>query len=153
MLDDCVTNQHRKGHAHAQIIADAAHCRGCRRFWADGRQSFPKHVNLGFARHSKAIRSLANRSELQRQVTLLQETASHRARLGTDSDLILPWGLVPCARPGLLLSQRRSPAGPIPTSGTTDLCRTGNWPALPRGGIPLFGKCDELPRECSESRE
>src|ERR1017187_8476501 len=44
MLDDCVTNQHRKGHARAQIIADAAHCRGCRRFWADGRQtgSYPE---------------------------------------------------------------------------------------------------------------
>ena len=41
MLDDCMTNQHRKGHARAQIIADAAHCRGCRRFWAGGRQPFP----------------------------------------------------------------------------------------------------------------
>jgi hypothetical protein len=37
MLDDCMTNQHRKGHARAQIIADLAHCRGCRQFWADGR--------------------------------------------------------------------------------------------------------------------
>src|ERR1700674_719225 len=33
MLDDCMTNQHRKGHA-PQIIAEAAACRGCRRFWA-----------------------------------------------------------------------------------------------------------------------
>src|SRR5205809_5534494 len=41
MLDDCMTNQHRKGHARAQIIADAAHCRGCRRFWAGGRQPLP----------------------------------------------------------------------------------------------------------------
>jgi len=37
MLDDCMTNHHCKGHARAQIIADAAHYRGhgtCRRFWA-----------------------------------------------------------------------------------------------------------------------
>jgi hypothetical protein len=34
MLDDCMTNQHCKGHARAQIIAEAAHHRGCRRFWA-----------------------------------------------------------------------------------------------------------------------
>jgi hypothetical protein len=27
MLDDCMTNQHCKGHARAQIIADAAHYR------------------------------------------------------------------------------------------------------------------------------
>ncbi len=39
MLDECMTNQHRKGHARAQIIADAAHCRGYRRFWAGGRQT------------------------------------------------------------------------------------------------------------------
>src|SRR5580704_18397556 len=37
MLDDCMTNQHREGHARAQIIADAPHCRGCQRFWAGGR--------------------------------------------------------------------------------------------------------------------
>ena len=37
MLDDCMTNQHRKGHARAQIIADAVHCRGCQRFWDSGR--------------------------------------------------------------------------------------------------------------------
>src|SRR6266852_1313951 len=36
-LTICMTNQHCKGHAHAQIIADAAHCGGCRRFWAGGR--------------------------------------------------------------------------------------------------------------------
>ena len=32
-----MTNQHRKGHARAQIIADAVHCRGCQRFWDSGR--------------------------------------------------------------------------------------------------------------------
>src|SRR5258705_2745745 len=73
--------------------------------------------------------------------------------LGTDSDLMLPAGLIPCARTGLQLSRRHPSSGPIPRSGTTDLCRTGSWPALPRDGILLFGKYDELPRECSESRE
>jgi hypothetical protein len=28
MLDDCMTNERCEGHARAQIIADAAHCRG-----------------------------------------------------------------------------------------------------------------------------
>jgi|SRR6202035_1207753 hypothetical protein len=47
MLEDCTTNQYRKGDARAQIIADAAHCRGCRRFWAGGRQRGENLENLG----------------------------------------------------------------------------------------------------------
>src|SRR5216683_7908467 len=75
-----------------------------------------------------------------------------RARVAPIAISSFSSGLVPCARPGLQLFQPRSPSGPIPTSGTTDLCRTDGWPFLPRGGIPLFGKYDELPRECFESR-
>ncbi len=75
-----------------------------------------------------------------------------RARVAPIAISSFSSGLVPCARPGLQLFQPRSPSGPIPTSGTTDLCRTDGWPSLPRGGIPLFDKYDELPRECFESR-
>src|SRR5579863_621031 len=39
MPDDCMANQHCKVHARAQIIADAAHCRRCRRFGAGGRRT------------------------------------------------------------------------------------------------------------------
>src|SRR6267378_6883437 len=73
-----------------------------------------------------------------------------RARVAPIAISSFSSGLVPCALPGLQLFQPRSPSGPIPTSGTTDLCRTDGWPFLPRGGIPLFGKYDELPRECFE---
>src|ERR1700730_7257031 len=46
MLDDCMTNQHCKGHARAQIIPDAAHYRGCRRFWAAWRRQLPRYRPL-----------------------------------------------------------------------------------------------------------
>ena len=46
-----MTNQHRKGHARAQIIADAAHCRGCRRFWAgEAAERNKRGVNMALTR-------------------------------------------------------------------------------------------------------
>ena len=50
-----MTNQHCNGHARAQIIADAAHYRGCRRFWAGGRQTLPWDY-FRLARHPTRIR-------------------------------------------------------------------------------------------------
>jgi len=85
------------------------------------------------------------------QLALLQKAADHGILLDTDSDLIRSSGFIPCARPGVQPSEGRSSV-PIPTFGTPDLYQTCSWLVLLRGGIPLFDKCGELPRECSESR-
>jgi hypothetical protein len=87
MIDHCTTNQHRKGHARAQIIADAARCRGCQDSgWVVGitevtaAESAPSH-HSSFERGNKVDYQVAAPTETSTPTMHRATIAQQRVRM------------------------------------------------------------------------